>query len=181
MKMRNEIGVIVSVVLFSALIGCTTTKKVQNFNFIDGFSQGSISPDEGNGSPTGKPAFIINDFLVGGEKRRAMVVMAVGRIVFDIGEVGSQPKLKFSVGMNATIGDGAEGVITIEADGQSEVVYHRFLNPIDRPEDRKWFDESVDLSRFAGKKIKISFETRPGAKGDAVADWFAWTNLELTS
>jgi hypothetical protein len=178
MKMRNEIGAIVLLTFFSALIGCTA-KKAQNFNFIDGFSEGSISPNEVNGSPTGKPAFVMNGFLVGGENRRALVVMASGKIVFDIGEVGNQTKLKFSVGMNATMGDGAEGVITVEAAGTSEVVYRRFLNPIDRPDDRKWFDEAVDLSKFTGKGVKISFETKPGPKGDATGDWFAWANLQL--
>jgi len=167
--------------LISLLVGCSTTKKAEDFRFLHNFDAGRITPAEEKSSPTGKPAFIMNEFTVGGEKRRALIVMASAKIVFDVGRVSNQSRLKFCVGMNATMGDGAEGIIKVEADKQTEIVYHRYLDPIDRPDDRKWFDESVDLAKFAGKKVKISFETKPGPKGDATADWFAWTNIEVTS
>lgn len=181
MRNRCKLLAISTALLVSLLAGCTTTRKAEDFRFLDNFNAGRMTPAEEKGSPTGKPAFIMDEFNVGGEKRRAMIVVASARIVFDVGQVSGPSKLKFSVGMNSTIGDGAEGIIEVEADGQTEIVYHRYLDPIDRPDDRKWFDESVDLSKFSGKRIKISFETNPGPKGDAIADWFAWTNIEVTS
>ena len=181
MRNRGALLAVSTALIISLLVGCTTTKKAADFRFLDDFDAGLITPAEEKGSPTGKPAFIMDDFTVGSQQRRAMIVMASAKIVFDVGQVSGPSKLKFSVGMNATIGDGAEGIIEVEADGQTEIVYHRYLDPIDRPDDRRWFDESVDLSKFSGKRIKISFKTGPGPKGDAIADWFAWSNIEVTS
>jgi hypothetical protein len=181
MRSRVELLAVSTALLFSLLVGCTTTRKAEDFRFLDNFDAGRMTPAVEKGSPTGKPAFIMDEFNVGGEKRRAMIVVAPAKIVFDVGQVKGQSKLKFSVGMNATMGDGAEGIITVEAGGQTEIVYRRLLDPADRPNDRRWFDESVDLSKFSGKSIKITFETGPGPKGDATADWFAWANIEVTS
>jgi hypothetical protein len=186
MRMKPEIRTISLLLLCFSLVSCSSSstdspKSGGAYSFIDNFASGTISPAGESSTPTGKPVLILADFAVGGEKRQSMITLASAKIVFDISGVAKGAKLKFGVGMNTTVGDGAEGVITVEADGASEVVYRRFLDPITRAEDRKWFDESVDLSKFAGKNIKIIFEGKPGPKGDASGDWFAWSNPELNS
>jgi hypothetical protein len=123
---------------------------------------------------------ILKDFEVGGEKRQVMITLASAKIVFDVPQVGKGARLTFGAGMNTTVGDGAEGVITVEADGTAEVVYRKFLDPVDNTADKRWFDESVDLAKYADKHIKISFETKPGPKGDATGDWFAWSKPEIS-
>jgi hypothetical protein len=181
MKLRWGFLAIAMLLLLAVLISCSPTRRVGPYNFLDDFSSGSITPSDVvyNGTPAGKPVFLEDGFVVGGEKRRAMITLGGAKITFDVGELGKEPLLKFGAGMNSTVGDGAEGIITVDADGQSEVVYRKYIDPIDRPDDRKWFNESVDLSKFAGKKVRISFGAGLGPKGDATADWFAWTNLEL--
>jgi hypothetical protein len=165
--------------LYIALAACSFFDFSKTYNFLDNFDSGSIAPASEPSTPTGKPVLVLPDFTVEGDKRQAMITLASSRIVFKLSGLGKQATLKFGVGMNTTLGDGAEGLITIEADKKSEVVYRKFLDPVDRPEDRKWFEESVDLSKFAGKSIKVIFETKTGPKGDGIGDWFAWSSPVL--
>ncbi|MGA2262690.1 MAG: hypothetical protein ABSH28_14800 [Acidobacteriota bacterium] len=182
--MRREI--IPAVLLCLALASCsspnvgTDSNKSNSYDFLANFASGTITPANEPSTPTRKPVLILRDFEVGGEKRQAMITLASAKIVFGISPINQGAKLKFGVGMNTTVGDGAEGIITIEADGSSEVVYRRFLDPVNRVDDKKWFDELVDLSKYAGKSVKISFETNPGPKGDAAGDWFAWSHPVIT-
>jgi hypothetical protein len=179
MPMRTALK-IGSVLLFCiTLAACSYSNSSKTYNFLNKFDSGSITPASEPSTPTGKPVLVLPDFMVDGEKRQAMITLASAKIGFRLSGLGKHATLKFGVGMNTTLGDGAEGIITVKADKKSEVVYRRFLNPVDRAEDRKWFEESVDLSKFAGKSIQIIFETNPGPKGDGVGDWFAWSNPVL--
>jgi hypothetical protein len=184
MRMKLDIRILSVLLLGLALAGCsgstTESTKSETYSILDNFASGIITPASDASTPTGKPVLILNDFVVGGERRQVMITLASAKIVFDVPQVGKEAKLKFGVGMNTTVGDGAEGVITVEADGTAEVVYRKFLDPVDNTADKRWFDESVDLAKYAGKHIKISFETKPGPKGDATGDWFAWSNPEIT-
>ncbi|MFB3906177.1 MAG: hypothetical protein ACE15E_22250 [Acidobacteriota bacterium] len=164
--------------LLVGLVGCASNPP--DYDFIATFDSGQILPDASNfETPTGRSAFILNEVTVGTEKRKAIVTLAGAKLAFSIPSVPRDARLTFNAGMGVDRGDGAEGVITIEADGRSEVVYRKFLNPVERIEDRRWFEESVSLSKFAGKQIKIIFSTNAGAKGDAIFDWFAWADPRL--
>jgi hypothetical protein len=182
--MKLDIRILSILLLCLTLAGCsgstTESTKSAPYSIMDNFASGIITPASDPSTPTGKPVLILKDFEVGGEKRQAMITLAFAKIVFDVPQVVNDAKLKFGAGMNTTVGDGAEGVITVEADGTAEVVYRKFLDPVDNTADKRWFDESVDLAKYAGKHIKISFETKPGPKGDASGDWFAWSNPEIT-
>jgi len=149
------------------------------YDFMANFGDGHITPDRETSTPTGKPVSISKGFEVRKEKRDVIVTLAGSKIEFDIPKIREGSKLALGVGMNSKVGDGAEGIISIEEGGSSEIIYSKYLNPIDRSEDRKWFDETLDLSKFKGKKVKIIFEAKPGPKGDATADWFAWSNPVL--
>lgn len=179
MPMKTALKTSSVLLLCITLAACSFFNFSKTYNFLDNFDSGSITPASEPSTPTGKPVLVLPDFTVDGEKRQAMITLASAKIVFKLSGLGKEATLKFGAGMNTTLGDGAEGIITVEADKTSEVVYKKFLDPVNRAEDRKWFEESVDLSKFAGKSIKISFETKPGPKGDGVGDWFAWSNPVL--
>jgi hypothetical protein len=184
--MRTNAVIWAAILLLLASAACSRTdtggapEKRPGYDFIENFAAGSIAPAEEPSTPTGKPALVLSDFAVGGEKRPAIITLAQAKIVFQIREVSRESRLLFGVGMNTTLGDGAEGIITVEADGASETIFTKALDPVTRVEDRKWFDESLDMSKYAGKNITIIFETRPGAKGDATGDWVAWSNPLLS-
>jgi len=172
-----------SIVLLALFVlwfgGCSRSGNDESepLDFIAIFDSGRISPDGPFGTPTGKPALVIRRFPIGDERRDALVTLATGKVEFDIPAIPSEAVLTFAVGMNADTGDGADGMIVIEADGKSETIYKRSLNPIDRSEDRRWFDETLDLSKYQGKRVKLAFAT--GTHGNANADWFAWANPKL--
>jgi hypothetical protein len=171
---------ILLLVLLLALVaaGCSRSEgESEVVDFIAVFDTGRISPETTFATPTGKPALVIRRFPIGGERRDALVTLATGKIEFDIPAMPPEAVLTFAVGMNSDTGDGADGMVVIEADGQSETVYKKYLNPIDRPEDRKWFDETVDLTKYQGRRVKLTFTTGP--HGNATADWFAWANPRL--
>jgi hypothetical protein len=113
-------------------------------------------------------------------KRDVIITIAGSKIEFEIKNIKEGSTLSFGAGMNAKIGDGAEGIVSIEESGNKKIIYRKYLNPIDRAEDRKWFDETIDLSKFKGKKVKFFFEAKPGPKGDATSDWFGWRSPILT-
>jgi hypothetical protein len=77
------------------------------------------------------------------------------------------------------IGNGAEGRIYFEHADQRDLIFAKTLDPASKTGDRRWFDESIDLSRFEGMAGYLSFECYPGADGDAVADWFGWSKLQF--
>jgi hypothetical protein len=165
--------------LLFVLSSCSS-EPYKPVDFLASFGSGRIAPAGANfATPDGKPVFIMKGLTVGDEKRDAIVVLADAKLEFDIPEVPPSGKLTFAAGMGVDRGDGAEGTITVQADGQSAVVYKKFINPVERTVDRHWFEESVDLSKFAGKRIQVVFSTSAGPKGDAIADWFAWANPRL--
>ncbi|MFH0992627.1 MAG: hypothetical protein V1799_21735 [bacterium] len=124
---------------------------------------------------TGKGVIVIKRWNVGEEPRDAMITLAGSQITFNLPADRGGEVLFFGVGMNTLAGDGAKGVIQVEADSKRDTVYQRFLNPALYVVQRKWFDESVNLSVYRNKPIKITFSAHPGSAGDYSGDWFGWS------
>jgi len=174
---RYSIILLALLACFAAACSRSGENEAEVVDFIAAFDTGRISPDTTFATPTGKPALVIRRFPIGEERRDALVTLATGKIEFDIPAMPTEAVLTFAAGMNSDTGDGADGMVVVEADGKNETVYKKYLNPIDRPEDRKWFNETVDLSKYQGKRVKLTFTTAP--HGNATADWFAWANPRL--
>lgn len=89
-------------------------------------------------------------------------------------------RLCFGVGMDPTIwekeGDGADFKIWVECGGKRTQIYERYIDPKNRPEDRGWFDETIDLREFVGTEIALELVTGPGPDGDDRYDWALWSN-----
>jgi hypothetical protein len=58
-------------------------------------------------------------------------------------------------------------------------VFHRYIDPKNNPEDRRWFDERVDLSQFGGQAVDVIFEAGPGPSGNSDFDWGGWSTPVL--
>jgi len=75
-------------------------------------------------------------------------------------------------------GDGVEYNIYVQRPEEPYTLYrvfHHYIDPKNNLEDRRWFDERVDLSRFGGQTVKIIFEALPGPAGNANYDWGGWS------
>jgi len=94
-----------------------------------------------------------------------------------------QSTLYFGYGMAPEVwspgkGDGVEYNIYVQRPEEPYKLYrvfHRIIDPKNNPDDRRWFDERVDLSRFGGQTVKIIFEALPGPAGNANYDWGGWS------
>jgi len=156
------------------MAGCSHPSE---YDFIADFEEGQISPQTQFGTPTGKAAFVVTKYPIAGEKRDALITLATGEIGFDIDPVPAQASLTFGAAVSPDSADGAEGLVAVEVDGKRQTVYRKFLDPANREADRRWFDETVDLSKYEGKDIKLIFAT--AMRGNANSDWFLWANPQL--
>jgi hypothetical protein len=94
-----------------------------------------------------------------------------------------QSTLAFGLGMAPEVwltegGDGTEYNIYIRRLDQPHkphLVFHQYLDPKNTPDDRRWFDHSVNLSRFGGQQVDVVFEALPGPAGDENYDWGGWS------
>lgn len=56
----------------------------------------------------------------------------------------------------------------------SRTIYMHYLCPKDNPDQRKWNSVSIDLTRFSGKVVDITFKVEPGPRQDARFDVALW-------
>jgi len=95
-------------------------------------------------------------------------------------------KLDFSIGLNPEVflpeyGDGVTfRVILLEQENKVEL-FSKYIDPKNIPCDRKWFDESINLEKWAGKEVTLRFTTIGGPLEDISYDWAYWGDIRLTA
>jgi Predicted membrane protein len=100
---------------------------------------------------------------------------------FDTVVPKDQSTLQFSYGIASAAvrqgGDGAKfGVVLQSAEGE-KVVFEKFLNPRLRPGEDRWHSQRIDLSQFAGAKVRILFGTLSGPDGRNFGDQTCWSKI----
>jgi len=75
-------------------------------------------------------------------------------------------------------GDGVRFEIIINDRSVKKTIFSQYLDPKNRPKDRKWFDCSVDLTAYGGKYAVLSFVTMPPGKNNAY-DWSVWGDIKF--
>lgn len=125
----------------------------------------------------------INQQTINYDSRDILFQHPSSRVTYTV-DLPAQSSLYFGLGMaeevwSADKGDGVVYSIYVR-DPDKDYVLHRVfqktLDPKNNPEDRQWFDEKVDLSRFGGKTVEIVFEAMPGLANDFNFDWGGWSN-----
>lgn len=97
------------------------------------------------------------------------------------------PTLAFGLGVapdtwSPDKGDGVEYNVYVRKPDEPYVLYrvfHRYLDPKNDPDDRRWFDERVDLGDYGGQAVDIIFEASPGPAGNTDFDWGGWSSPVL--
>ena len=131
----------------------------------------------------------IDSMIIDNQLRNILFQHSGTKLVYSSIEVASNSALTFGVGMDPSVwfpdkGDGVEYniyVTTPENPLILERIYHQYIDPKNNSKDRHWFDENIDLSKFAGKKVDFIFEALPGPSGDSNFDWGGWSNPILVS
>jgi arylsulfatase A-like enzyme len=84
--------------------------------------------------------------------------------------------LEFAVGVDTQTGwtQGGDGLVfAVEVDG--ERVWERTLDPANRKADIGWKPVTIDLARWAGRRVDVDLVTDP--RGDAEHDTAGWSDL----
>jgi hypothetical protein len=131
------------------------------------------------GTPDNKVAFIAT-VVKNHEARIAMISLALSKVRIGVPVLNEKSRLVVGTGMRFDdVGDGAEGRIYYESGDNSTLIYSKYIDPKNKPEDRVWFDEVIPLGQFAGTSGILVFECAPGPQGNAIADWYMWSRMRV--
>jgi len=69
---------------------------------------------------------------------------------------------------------GARFRCTLLDDAAQEVLFDAQLDPANDPEQRIWLDQEIDLGRFAGRTVRLEFDSQPVPGADDVSQRFVY-------
>jgi arylsulfatase A-like enzyme len=110
----------------------------------------------------------INDVV-----RKTLPAAPPSRLVFEL-DVPRRARLELACGIPPEHHDkpAVEFVLKARKSGREDAVWTLLLDPLNRPEHRKWVEASVDLSRYAGRGVQLALETRGFDTGGATRTAF---------
>jgi hypothetical protein len=82
---------------------------------------------------------------------------------------------------NTKAGDGVKFEILINEGKTEKVLFSRYINPKVSEDERRWIDNSIDLSDYGGREVILSLRTSAGPKDDNSYDWAGWSELEFVT
>jgi hypothetical protein len=74
-------------------------------------------------------------------------------------------------------GDGVLFKVSAQGDEGNEVLFSKWVDPKNNPDDRRWIDGVVDLEAFIGRPLTLLLSTSPGET--PIWDWAGWGGLRL--
>ena len=163
------------VFLLVALTSCRGASAPTPYFFLDHLEDAELTLEEAGKNVS---AWKLSDvFTFRSETRRALAVPFAARVSFEI-RVPPNAALRFAYGAS-TLGrpnllTAADFVVLVdEGDGEQRV----FSEMLPRSEPNHWLPRDVDLSRFAGKTVRLTFATgrveggRPRAEQHVLPLW----------
>ena len=101
-------------------------------------------------------------------------------------EITGNAVLRFSICLNPAVwnpqkGDGALFEISVRDQDGMKTVFSKYIDPKSIESDRKWHEETVDLSSYSGKQAQLVLSVQPGPAGDSRYDWAAWGDPRIIS
>jgi hypothetical protein len=94
--------------------------------------------------------------------------------------------LKFSIALEPSVwspekGDGVLFEIYIKEKDSEKLLFSKYIDPKNNPEERKWNDFEVGLSHWENENVTIIFATSPGPNNDSTYDWAWWGEPMIVS
>lgn len=150
----------------------------RRYDFMARFGEAQVeTPD---------PAYVVAGDMVpvAGEGRFGLFAHAPTQITYPAVPLYEEGRLQFGVGLHQEAwgrpGDGVRFALEVRDEaGQVHRLYERHLNPYRRPQDRAWFDETVDLADLANQRVQVTFRTE--AVTNNQNDWAVWSGPHLRS
>lgn len=114
------------------------------------------------------------------DARRCIFMHPESSAEFDL-LVPLKAKFSFAVGMPHDAwdkgGDGVEFTVAIaQGSGEPTVLFRRYVNPKANEEDRRWFEETIDLSLYEGQRVRLILSTSVGPAGNPGWDFAGWAD-----
>lgn len=147
------------------------------YDFIDHLNEAEIvAPAQEYVKPT--------SFTINGETKNVFFEHPDSQVTFKKVPIYKNARLTFGVGINEEAwkkgGDGVLfEIILTDEQSQKHPIYSRYLDPKNNPEERKWFDEEIDLKAFEGEKVSFTFKTLSGPRGNNAFDWAGWDEPKI--
>lgn len=170
--------------LLAGTAGCErpSPENDASFFFVDHAHRGEISLDS---AKTGAfPTKLWGLFTLRGETRRALTQPLPSRVTFQL-QVPTDAVLGFAIAASTmgrpTLLAPVEFRLLVDSGDSEELV---FADTVRRSQPNRWFARAVDLTPWAGSRIRLSFETRRGAAGVPLAEHHIlplWGNPVLAS
>jgi hypothetical protein len=112
---------------------------------------------------------------IDGERRRSIFAHPPSRIIWKV-DVPSRAVLETAFAIDPAVwsldGDGATFRVGVSHGSEYHEYVRQWVDPYHRPEDRRWFPVSIDLSLWAGREVSVIFNTEPNF--NAVHDAALW-------
>jgi hypothetical protein len=107
-------------------------------------------------------------------------LVAFSNITYSNVMIPSNATLEFSIAMDSAVwtesGDGVVFEIDIEHNGQSGILFSKYIDPKHNEGDRRWYYYSIPFEEYGSQVIRLSFVTNPGPYNDSNWDWAYWGN-----
>jgi hypothetical protein len=127
--------------------------------------------------PSLEEGFDIQTVAIGGHRRRSLFAPPFSRVIWTV-QVPERAVLHTAAALRpdawAHPTDGALFRVGVADQEVYTEFFKRMVRPHDEPGDRNWIPVAVDLSAYAGRTVKVIFNTEPGPQGDSFADACLW-------
>lgn len=111
---------------------------------------------------------------IGRDARSALFQHPPSRVVFPAVRLGRAARLLLAAGVKPAAWNDLQNEIVFEVRAFDTSLLRVTLFPRERPGDRAWRDEVVDLSAFAGRDMRLEFLTSVPKGGGTAHGWSAW-------
>lgn len=132
--------------------------------------------------------FKLGPETVAGVTKPAIFMHASSRLIFSDVTVPDHGRLRASIAIreDAWTQDGSDGVLFRFAvdDGRYDELLNQHVDPRHNANDRGWLPVDIDLSAYAGQKVKLIFNTNasvPGRGDNGAYDQAIWGEAALIS
>lgn len=127
--------------------------------------------------PSLEEGFDIQTVTIAGERRRSLFAPPFSRVIWTV-PVPERAVLRTAAALRPDAWehptDGALFRVGIADRGTYTEFFKQMIRPHDEPGDRRWVSVEVDLSPYAGRTVKVIFNTEPGPHGAGFADACVW-------
>ena len=102
-------------------------------------------------------------------------------IIFPLANLGKGAKMEFGMALRENVWSqctaSIEYAVFIHDEGERTKVFQESLHPYKNPSHRAWIEESLNLSAYEGRTVRIELETTAPKKADYA--WALWSNPVL--